>query len=70
MQRGFGGKKTCQTVTVLPTTEEDCEMKTDPVYKPALSLLRLVFDGNKQQLQLHVTQPVKNVHSLVICTIK
>lgn len=38
--------------------------RKDVIYKPALSLLRLVFDGNKQQLQLHVTQPVKHVHSL------
>lgn len=36
----------------------------DHSYKPALSLLRLVLDGNEQQLQLHVTQPVKHAQPL------
>lgn len=35
-----------------------------PVYKPALSLLGLIFDGNEQQLQLHVTQPGKQAQPL------
>lgn len=39
-------------------------LRKDPLYQPALSLLRLEFNGNKQQLQFHVTQPVKQVHSL------
>lgn len=33
-------------------------------YEPALSLLRLVLDGNEQQLQLHVTQPGKHAQPL------
>lgn len=32
--------------------------KEDSLYKPALSLLRFKFNGNEQQLQLHVAQPV------------
>lgn len=34
------------------------------MYKPALSLLRLIFNGNEQQLQLDVTQPGKEVQPL------